>query len=158
METKLNKFYAITDSSSLYEAVIGGEGDIPHIIKIDMKGESKAPIGFKMSDGTMIAICKSLIMFIPEGGGMSTTERQISMVNTRYWGGSTSLIVALFITEKEARFCLENHMGKDHQQYRNRWKEATIEVLRAIGNDHPYCSIETTSPNLWLIPSDEWRQ
>lgn len=156
MKHKVNNFYAVTDSSSVYKAIIGGKGNVPCIIKIKLKGESKVPVGTKLSNGTMLAICKTLILFIPEGGGLSSTERQISMVNTRYWGGGTSQIVALFKTEEEANFCVEHHTKKDHEQYRDGWQKSTIEVLRAIGNDHPYCSIETNSPNLWLMEPKKW--
>ena len=154
--TNINKFYAVTQSSSLYEAVIGDENNIPYLVKIDAKGKSKLPIGYVISNGTMISIGKSLNLFVPEGGGTST-ERQISKVNTRYWGGNTSYIVALFTTKKDAKFCLENHIIKN-EAYKNQWKKSTIEVLQAIGNEHPYCSIETNFPKLWLMPPTEWQK
>src|SRR3989338_5878524 len=131
----LKKFYAVTDSSSLYKAVIGVSKTCPYpyIKKIALKGESKVRVGQVISNGTMLAICDTLIMFIPEGGGFTSFERQISGVNTRYWGGGTSKIVALFKEEKDARFCLNNHI-KNNQKYEQKWRQKTIETLRAIGN------------------------
>lgn len=44
MET-LKKFYAVTASSSLYEAVIDGEGKIPRLTKKESIGGSKVDAG-----------------------------------------------------------------------------------------------------------------
>lgn len=162
MKAHLQRFYAVTNSSSLYEVNIGNKITHPLLIKIESRGNSRFPVGGKMNDGTMLAICKSLILFVPEGSGavspMSTVERQISSVNTRYWGGGTSDIVALFLIKKDAQFCIKNHRAENHQTYRKQWEKDTIEVLRVIGNDHPRCSIEISSRTLWLMPPDEWQQ
>ena len=72
----------------------------PTAQKIALRGESKVPVGGHLKNGTMLAICDQLIMYIPEGGGITSFERKIELVNTRYWGGNSSQIVALFLVDE----------------------------------------------------------
>ena len=137
----LNTFWAVT-ASSLFQAHIYGEGEIPRVTKIAGRDStSEFPVGETMTNGTMLAICKRLVLFIPEGGGAySSMQRELVKVNTGYWGGHTSELVAVFLNEEDARIC---YSAKALRHLDPRWQARTIETLRTIGKDHPYCSIST---------------
>jgi hypothetical protein len=133
MKTVVNKFFAVTATSIYLVEVVNGS---PQMTKIALKGHSKVLVGDILKDGTMLSIGKYLILFIPEGGG-NTFEKNIAMVNTRYWGANTSQVKALFLDEKDARDCFENKSG------RAEWISKTREVLNGIGDDHPQFTIAT---------------
>ena len=159
-KTYLMSFYAVT-LTSVYQARIGTDNpkeEVPALIKIAKKGSGKIDIGMVVSNGTMVAICKHLQMFIPEGSGRlspsSTIEREVVRVNTHYWGGHTTQIVALFLKEMDA---LECSCELNLQPCDPRWMKDTIATLKAIGDDHPYCSISAAIPDWWLVPPSEWR-
>ncbi len=103
----LERFYAVTgwqnETTSVYEAKIGGEGEKPILTKIALKGGSKIAVGDQIKNGTMLWIGEFLLLFIPEGGGgyNPRIERDAVLVNTRYWGGGTSSIIALFLHQKK---------------------------------------------------------
>ncbi len=154
----IKAFFAVTETS-VYLARIGTDNPkeaVPALVKIAVRGDSAVPVGKTISNGTMIAVCRGLVVFMPEGSGRqspaSTYEREIARVNILYHGGGTSLIVALFLNETDALACsgMPNLQPCDP-----RWKEKTIATLKAIGENHPYCSISTW-PDLWLIPPSEW--
>jgi len=65
---------------------------------------------------------------------MSGFERKIEMVSTKYWRGSTSRIVALFKTKKDAQACFESTGLRPCD---SRWVNETKEILNAIGKSHP---------------------
>ena len=159
-KTLLKVFYAVTKSKSVYLVRIGSdkpEEEAPLLVKISKNGESKLSVGGTISNGTMIAVGKNLQMFVPEGSGwmspMSTLEREVSKVNTHFWGGHTSLIVALFLNEAEALDC---SCESDLQPCDARWRKKTSSTLKTIGDNHPYCSISTAGKDWWLIPPEEW--
>jgi hypothetical protein len=138
---KLSKFFAVT-STSIYEVKSNDGTGNPVAKKIALKGESLIKVGDCLRGGTMIAICEYLVVYFPEKYGfchpMTGIERRIEMVNTFYWGGRTSLIVALFKTKKEAHSCFQDTKLQPCDQ---RWVEQTKNVLAAIGNDHPVFEI-----------------
>lgn len=152
---RLKSFFAVT-KTSVYRAVIDGEKEVPYLEKIACKGKSKVAIGSRISNGTMVSIGRRLQLFVPEGSGVvspcSTVEREIAMVNTHYWGGNTSEVVALFLKEEDAIVCSKNG---DVVALDPRWRDKTVEVLSAIGDDHPCCSISNNS-DLRLMPKEEW--
>ncbi len=130
----LHQFYAVTLTSIYLVGDKKENSPYPFAQKIALKGESGIPVGNELENGTMIAIAKQLQAYIPEGGGLTSFERRLEMVNTRYWGGHSSYIVALFKTEKEAEECL----GQDNlQPCDNRWVEKTKEIIEEIGENHP---------------------
>lgn len=135
----LKKFFVVT-TTSVYEVCDkSGKGNPnPLVKKIALKGKSEIKIGDCLNGGTMVAICKFLMVYIPEKYGlvhpMSGFERRVEMINMMNWGGHTSLIVALFETKKEALACLKN---EDLQPCDRRWIKQTKKVLRTIGEDHP---------------------
>lgn len=153
----LKEFFAVT-LTSVYRARIMGKKGIPSLIKIACRdGRSEIKVGSSISNGTMISVGKQLTLFFPEGSGVisptSTYQREIASVNTVYWGGSTSQVVALFCSKARAMRC---NNAENLQPCDPRWKKDTIATLRAIGKNHPFCSISTFS-DLWLMPPDEWQ-
>ena len=134
----VNEFYVVT-LTSLYHVIARGEDSpAPVAEKIALKGESGLPVGHRLKGGTMIAICKFLMPYIPEGCGWlspnTTFERHVEEMNTFYWGQRTSPIVALFMDKHTALDCLaqDRLVACDP-----RWLEQTAEVIAAIGDDHP---------------------
>lgn len=130
----LQEFFAVTETS-VYHAVAMGENGYPSATKIALKGESEIPIGEELKHGTMIAVCDRLIAYIPEGGGYyGSIQPKIEMVNTRYWGGHSSPIVALFMAKEEALECLR---VDGLQPSDSRWKaQKTLQVVQAIDEDN----------------------
>ena len=137
---ELEKFFAVT-TTSLYEVLAKGEDGRPRVRKIDLHEESQLPIGATMS-GDLLAVAKWLQFFIPECHGMlspmTSVERRVEMVNTQWWQGKTSAIIALFLTEDKARECFAS---PDLKPCDPRWQEDTREVLTAIGENHPTITI-----------------
>lgn len=158
----LKKFYAVT-LRSVYLARIGKENDedkdaVPALKKITASKDGLGyPAGNEISNGTMLAVRECLQLFVPEGSGWlsptSTVEREITRVNTRFHGGHTSPIVALFLMEREAMDCFDY---SDLRARDPRWKRQTIEVLRTIGAEHPFCAISSSDSAWWLYPPEEW--
>ncbi len=130
-----NEFFAVT-KTSVYHALHEEGKAFPRVEKIALKGESAFPMGYILGGGMMLAICKSLIMYVPEGGGpMNTTfERKIELVHSSFWGDHSSSIIALFKTKEEAFGCFAE---KDLVPYDPRWRKETKEVLDEIGDGHP---------------------
>ena len=154
----LKEFFAVTVSGSLWHAEIFNEAEpYPSLVKLAQAKGSKASwgVGEKESSG-MLAICQHLLLFIPEKYGrahpMTGYEREPTMVNTFYWGPCTSPIVGLFLSEADARECLASN---NFEVCDPRWKQSTIEVLRAVGKEHPCCSISTAS-GFSLMSPREW--
>ncbi len=163
METQkewLSVFWAVT-TSSLYQAHISGTGEIPRVTKVAGKtANPQIAIGTNLCRGTMLAVGERLVLFVPEGGGYgSSYQRQLRNVNTRYWGEYTSVIIGLFLREADARAC---YASNDLVPKDTRWHTQTVETLRAIGKEHPYCSILTepfmqnSSANP-LVDPKEWQ-
>jgi len=142
----INQFFVVTMTSVYEVSCKDGNGVVT---KKMLRGESEVGIGIVLPGGPMVSIGRQIIMFIPEGGGITSFNRQLGMVNTRYWGGNTSPVVALFLTEKEAVECFNQ---KSVIVCDPRWLEQTKNVLTLIGDNHPVFSI-SNSPELALVPS-----
>lgn len=133
-EKKYLKDFYVTTLTSVYH-IRANDPEDPTAEKIALRGKSKAPLGAKFREGSMLAICDQIITYIPEGGGyLFSFERRIERVNTRYWRENSSPIVALFFEAREAVDCLaaENIKPCD-----DRWLDSTKKVLEEIGEDHP---------------------
>lgn len=147
----ISEFYAVT-MTSLYHVKEKGEDDKPEVRKILKKDKSRVRIGQKLTGGTMVGICKWLMVYIPEGHGwlspQTSYERKIEKVNTQWWRGHTSSIVALFMDKTKAEECLASN---DLKPCDPRWIEETKIVLDAIGDNHPVFEI-CHWPGLALIP------
>jgi len=133
-----NEFFAVT-TTSVYRVFYDKGKHVASATKIASNGKSEVPVGHDLKGGYMIAICDQLIAYCPEGSGRtsptSTFERKIEMVNTTFWGGRTSKIIALFETEAEACSCLSGN--KNLEPCDPRWRAETKEVLTKIGDNHP---------------------
>ena len=129
----LREFFAVT-RTSIYHVKAGG----PTATKIAVRGPSDVALGGMLHGGTMIAICAMLVAYIPEGSGViapvSTFERRIEKVSSRYFGGHSSPIVALFFTKEEALACFREENLQDCDA---RFEDETRAVCDAIGEDHP---------------------
>jgi hypothetical protein len=151
----LEYFYAATVSLEVYQIqLVHKGGKVPWIKKIADNGMNPVLLGKKFDNGSMVGITRSLQLFVPEGGGLSSFEREILRVNTRYWGYATPEIAALFFSKNKALHCLE----KSNLRFCDgRFKDGTRNVLKRIGENHLCCSISTSDPNFWLLPPDEWQ-
>ncbi len=157
MASHLEKFYAVTLSGSVYRARIQfgtepGEQGTVGLLKIAKKGQLLQEE--QENTNAMLAIAKSLILFIPEGGGITSFQREVGMVNTFWWGYETNGIVALFLEDIDKALACSRK--EDLVLCDPRWKENTVAVLKAVGREHPHCSISATMPELWLLPPSEW--
>ena len=129
----LKEFYAVT-TTSVYHVEHNNKPNQAKATKISLIGKSKVAVG-DVFTGPMVAICKFLQFYIPEGGGITSFQRRIEMVNTRYWLGGTSDIVGLFTERGEALNCSKQH--KDLTPCDERWLDSTKKVINAIGHEHP---------------------
>lgn len=131
----LRVFYAVT-LTSVYKVKYRRNSTDPSPVatKIALKDESSISIGSELENGTMIAITHQLQAYIPEGGGITSFQRKIEDVNTYYWGGHSSAIVALFTNKIEALKCLKQ---KDFKPCDPRWVNETKKVIEKIGDSHP---------------------
>lgn len=150
----LNEFYAVT-STSVYHVRAGGENGYPSAVKIALKDKSAVGLGEKLKNGTMLAICHQLQMYFPEKYGMAHPltgyERKIEHINTGYWGGHSSDIIALFKKKREAMVCFNSAEQKPRDP---RWIEETEQVLQEIGDEHPSFYI-SHDPYLALLPTNK---
>ena len=155
MPEDIKEFFAVTvspGSVSVYwvrHGVCSKESQESSAVaeKIDMRGTSKLAIGTKLTSA-MIAVCSNLIPYIPEGGGTSTFQRKIEMVNTHWWSNGSAPIAALFLNRSEAMKCFSN---QDHIACDPRWLNETKATLEAIGTDNPIFEV-CHYPNLRLLP------
>ncbi|MEN9614283.1 MAG: hypothetical protein RLZZ347_590 [Candidatus Parcubacteria bacterium] len=148
-------FFAVT-TTSVYALGPSPQGGID-VVKIAIRGDKKSKIAIgshlQESPSELISIGRQIVPFIPEGGGNSF-QREIAMVNTRYWGKTTSPVVALFKTRKKAMACLnENNLVPCDP----RWEKSTIAVLRSIDPNHSHYSI-SHYPGTQLMSSTEWKK
>ena len=146
----IKQFFAVT-LTSVYQVEMD-ESDNAFAKKIALKGTSSIALGCRIQGGTRIAIGDRLIAYIPERYGeqspLTAVERRIELVNTRYWGGGSSSIVALFFDQEAALDC---HSQPDLQPRDPRWVSTTREVVAKIGPDHPAFYI-CCDPDLTLFP------
>jgi hypothetical protein len=145
MSDCLEKFFVVT-KNSLYEVVAPESGPAPVAKRIKEHSPNKdMPIGAVITYPN-VSICKWLQFYIPERYGfmhpMTGVEREIAQVNTAYWGGRTSGIVALFLNENDAETCFES---SDLELCDPRWLENTKEVVKRIGNEHPTVTVSNWS-------------
>ena len=129
----LQEFYVVT-ATSVYHVEYDKKLNQAKATKIDLRGKSKVDVGQELT-GPMVSVCKWLQFYIPEGGGITSFQRKIEMVNTRYWLGGTSRIVGLFLEKQGALDCLNDH--QDLTFCDQRWLDTTKKVICAIGHEHP---------------------
>ncbi len=129
----LHEFFAVTVGRSIYEVSDRMLEGCPVVQKItgDQVRSPYIIIGGLLQNGHLVGITEFGICLFdhhPKYGN------EIDQINSRYWGGTTSGIVALFLTESEARHCLE---VSDLNSFDARFLEQTKGVLEAISEEHP---------------------
>jgi len=133
----IKEFFAVTQTS-VYEIQAEGEDGKPSVVKIALHVNSITPVGHKLANTDMISVGRNIIGYIPEKYGLmhplTGSERNISKVNISFWGGNTSLVIALFENEEDAMECSAE---SDLKPCDPRWIEQTRQVLEVIGNAHP---------------------
>src|SRR5271157_1675847 len=99
----LDQFFVVT-MTSLYRVFALRDEAEPQMEKVALREdeESRIGVGQKLS-GPMLSVGKQLVAFIPEGGGITSFERELGKVNTRYWLHNTSFVAALFLKEVDAQ-------------------------------------------------------
>lgn len=147
---QIDEFFAVTETSVYHVRTKGDDGE-PCVVKIALRGNSSIPVGQRLSKTQMISIGKQIIGYIPEKYGslhqLTGVERDISRVNTTFWGGNTSFVVALFENEADAMKCFDS---SDLKPCDSRWIGQTKRVLELIGENHPVFFIP--HDDLTLIP------
>ena len=143
----LQEFFAVT-RTSLYHVRAKSEDGLPSAIKIALYGDSSILVGHKlMYSSQMIAVGNRIMGYIPEKYGATHPlvgiERDFHLINTRYWGESTSGVVALFTEKESAMQCFDEHSSEICDP---RWIEDTRKVLDLIGDEHP----------VFFLPRDDW--
>ena len=142
MEDKvLQEFFAVTMTSVYRVGAIKNEHRQPTVEKIALRGGSVIGIGSQLTGGSVVGITKLGILLYQQDYDPFSGRKRLQRpeeVNTTYWGGMTSSIVALFLDRDEALACF-NELADcicltncDPQ-----WQEKTEAVLMAIGNGHP---------------------
>lgn len=133
----IKKFFAVTHTSVYHIKEKGDDGN-PSVVKIALRGESPIPVGHKLKNTVMVSVGKNLIGYIPEKYGLmhqlAGFERDISKVNTVFWGGHTSFVVALFEKKADAMACLNEPNLRPADP---RFIKSTRNILEKIGDEHP---------------------
>ena len=131
----LHEFFAVTITSVYRVTDQKEEHDWPIVEKIELKGQSKIPVGGRLLNGHFIGITPDRIFLYDEDHPRSDGKRLDPLrVNTAFWGGGTSPIVALFLNKEEAISCLK---ADNLRQCDARWRKQTGETLKVIGKEHP---------------------
>ena len=131
----IREFYAVTETQVYHvKDHMSTDDPAPVARKIALIGKSDVQVGSVLANGTMLAITTRLQMYVPEGGGITSFERRIEKVNTGYWGGHSSDIVALFRSRRKATQCLGSGKLVPSDP---RWLEETKKILSEIPDDHP---------------------
>lgn len=133
----IHEFFAVTKTSAYRVSDEKGENNWPIVEKIALRGESKTPVGGRLRNGCFVGIMGGKLSGIslydqdyPRRGSVQPPE----MVNTAFFGGGTSRLVALFLEKEAAIKCSDS---ENLQPLDPRWRKQTNEVLSAIGSNHP---------------------
>ncbi|MAF20070.1 MAG: hypothetical protein CMI55_00100 [Parcubacteria group bacterium] len=133
------EFFAVT-TTSVY--CVSDEREektgFPIVEKIAMKKgvESRISVGGRLKKGHFVGITQHGIGLYDEDHPRAGKRQTINNVNTLFWGGHTSAIVALFLNKKEAIVCLNSEVSPDLT-----WEDKTKETLKVIGYKHPVFDI-----------------
>ncbi len=128
----LKELFAVTITESIYRIFCEGPNFIGRAEKIFPPGKVKRPLMLKMKDfaeeNDYIGIGDHICMYY------DPKKRSADKVSTKFWGGYTSEVVALFLDEDSAKRCVgsENLNSRDP-----RWLDKTEEAKQAIGDNHP---------------------
>lgn len=139
-EKPILEFFVTTKSGSVYRARCEEKEFRGTVERISTKKKGEASIVTKLHIGNedfasghnYIGIGRCLCLYYgpPKHGNRPVAE----LVNTIFWGGSTSEIVAMFFNKADAKKCA---IQKDLKYHDPRWKAETKKVESRIGNNHP---------------------
>lgn len=124
----IEKFYGITlshdsSSKSLYEVRL--ENNEVVLQKVALEGESSIAVGGTLDLGNHLGIMYEGGMQRYDGWG----GHRVDTVNTRYWGGGTTGLVALFIDKEKALNCFRS---SDLTRWDKRFIDDSVETMAAI--------------------------
>jgi hypothetical protein len=149
----LKQFFVVT-GRSLYLAAMTEAGG-PYLEKLAGTG-NEVPIGHRFDGGEFLALTGPRGAFpynedySPFRGKPARPQRPED-VNTAYWRGGTSPIVALFLTREQADAC---YATSDRQSPDPRWVQETRDTLDSITDEHP-CFIISQHSTLMLLPPEQ---
>jgi hypothetical protein len=129
----IHEFFVVTETSVYLVTDKKDENGTPIVKKIVLKGQSKIPVGGRLKNGNLVGITKERILLY-EGEMRNGRWQRPEEVNTAFWGGGTSQIIALFLKKEEAMKCFNS---ENLEAWDRRWKKQTEETLKSIGNNHP---------------------
>lgn len=153
-QSVLKDFYAVTKKGSVYQAnILPKDKHEDGIVLRKIGKQGRQLVDTKLFRSPMLAIARRLICFIPEGGGITSFQREVADVNIAYWTYYTNDVVALFLDKKPAFKCSS---AQSLFFFDPRWRISTVATLQAVGQEHLRCSISIRAPNLWLMPPDSW--
>jgi len=138
MKNRLREFYAVTNTSVYLVSEERDPDGTPTVEKIALRSDSSIPVGGRLKYGHLVAVTPRGVFlyhedFSPYSGPRDRPQRP-EEVNTRYWGGSTSPVVGLFLNRPDAVGCLAWGSRQMHDPV---WWSHTMMVVKAIGDDHP---------------------
>ena len=139
---ELQEFYAVTlgeSRISVYRASKGYNG-LPIVRRIASRGNGRINIGETLQGGCghVLAVCSCLVMYVPKG-----VRRMVG--KARFWASCSPPIAALLDTEQRAMACFANH---DLTICDLRWEEATLRIIKEIGDEHSVFEVCRHPP--WL--------
>lgn len=138
MPERLKEFFAVTLTSVYRVNERKDLNGFPLVEKIAQRGASHVGVGGRLKNGELVAVTRrGLIVYsddLPSRGRPGDRPAKPEEVNTMFWGGHTSPLVALFLEEEDARKCLV--WGSD-RELDPLWWNFTRDTLAAIGDGHP---------------------
>lgn len=128
----LKRFFAVTVSGSLYEiSDKTNERNWPTVRKVSGPTNPNMQTGTCLRNGKLVGISDlGICLFDPT----PREGRNFELMNTSYWGGSTSGIVALFLERSSAEACITS---SERTLLSEKYMDCTRSTLQNIGNDHP---------------------
>jgi len=129
----VHEFFAVTETSVYVISDKKDESGVPTVEKIALRGKSKIPVWGRLRNGSLVGITKERILLY-EGNRRDGRWQRPDEVNTVFWGGGTSQIIALFLKKEEAIACSNS---ENLEAWDSRWEKKTNETLKSIGDNHP---------------------
>lgn len=133
----LHEFFAVTLSGSVYRISDEVKDGCPNVVKIALRGESHIGVNERLRNGNLVGLIERRIIlyFEPHPPTDFPKHQDPWQINTYFWGGGTSSIVALFLREEDAMACFLDRVGKTALD--EKWSNYTQATLERIGKDHP---------------------
>lgn len=131
-DDQLKEFWVATQGGIYHVTSEKTPEGTPTVEKIhSFRKNLDAPLGGHLKHGSTVGITRIGIILYNQGSRSRLPED----VNITAWGGRTSTPVALFLSFEKAMAV--NSDESPLIPYDPRWKKETLEVLDAIGDNHP---------------------